>query len=92
MPTPTDLAADLDRLARDTPREDLAALAGVLERAKVAVWARLMTVQGDAAGSGQADGTIGGYGGDAWGSIEERLAIKRELLLHEGVTVAEHDG
>jgi len=35
-----------------------------------------------------ADGTIGGYGGDAWGSREERLAIKRELLLREGVTVA----
>jgi methylated-DNA-[protein]-cysteine S-methyltransferase len=35
-----------------------------------------------------ADGTIGGYGGDAWGSREDRLAIKRELLLREGVTVA----
>ena len=39
-----------------------------------------------------ADGTIGGYGGDAWGSVEERLAMKRDLLLREGVTVAEHDG
>ena len=39
-----------------------------------------------------ADGTIGGYGGDGWGSREERLAIKRDLLLREGVTVAEHDG
>jgi len=39
-----------------------------------------------------ADGTIGGYGGDGWGSVEDRLAIKRELLLREGVTVAEHDG
>jgi O-6-methylguanine DNA methyltransferase len=39
-----------------------------------------------------ADGTIGGYGGDAWGSVEERLAIKRDLLMREGVTVAEHDG
>ncbi len=39
-----------------------------------------------------ADGTIGGYGGDAWGSVEDRLAIKRDLLLREGVTVAEHDG
>jgi O-6-methylguanine DNA methyltransferase len=35
-----------------------------------------------------ADGTIGGYGGDAWGSHEEQLALKRELLLREGVTVA----
>jgi methylated-DNA-[protein]-cysteine S-methyltransferase len=35
-----------------------------------------------------ADGTIGGYGGDAWGSREDRLAIKRALLLREGVTVA----
>jgi methylated-DNA-[protein]-cysteine S-methyltransferase len=35
-----------------------------------------------------ADGTIGGYGGDAWGSREDRLAMKRELLLREGVTVA----
>jgi len=39
-----------------------------------------------------ADGTIGGYGGDAWGSVEDRLAIKRDLLLREGVTVIEHDG
>ena len=35
-----------------------------------------------------ADGTIGGYGGDAWGTREDRLAIKRDLLLREGVTVA----
>lgn len=35
-----------------------------------------------------ADGTIGGYGGDAWGSREERLEIKRALLAREGVTVA----
>ena len=34
-----------------------------------------------------ADGTIGGYGGDAWGSREDRLEIKRELLAREGVTV-----
>ena len=34
-----------------------------------------------------ADGTIGGYGADAWGSREERLAIKRDLLLREGVSV-----
>jgi methylated-DNA-[protein]-cysteine S-methyltransferase len=32
-----------------------------------------------------ADGTIGGYGGDGWGSREERLAIKRALLAGEGV-------
>jgi len=38
-----------------------------------------------------ADGSIGGYGGDAWGSREERLAIKRELLLREGVTLAVPD-
>lgn len=35
-----------------------------------------------------ADGTLGGYGGDGWGGREERLAIKRGLLLREGVTVA----
>ena len=34
-----------------------------------------------------ADGTLGGYGGDAWGSREERLGIKRDLLQHEGVAV-----
>ena len=34
-----------------------------------------------------ADGTLGGYGGDGWGGHEERLAIKRDLLLREGVTV-----
>jgi methylated-DNA-[protein]-cysteine S-methyltransferase len=39
-----------------------------------------------------ADGTIGGYGGDAWGSREDRLAMKRELLRREGVTVAPPDG
>ena len=33
------------------------------------------------------DGTIGGYGGDGWGSREERLAIKRDLLRREGVFV-----
>ena len=32
-----------------------------------------------------ADGTIGGYGGDAWGSHEDRLEIKRALLRREGV-------
>ena len=35
-----------------------------------------------------ADGTIGGYGGDAWGSREERLHIKRALLRREGVEIA----
>jgi O6-methylguanine-DNA--protein-cysteine methyltransferase len=34
-----------------------------------------------------ADGGIGGYGGDGWGSREERLAMKRDLLLREGVVV-----
>jgi O-6-methylguanine DNA methyltransferase len=33
------------------------------------------------------DGTLGGYGGDGWGGREERLRIKRDLLLREGVTV-----
>lgn len=33
------------------------------------------------------DGSIGGYGGDGWGSREERLAMKRDLLRREGVTV-----
>ena len=33
------------------------------------------------------DGTIGGYGSDGWGSRDERLALKRALLLREGVTV-----
>jgi methylated-DNA-[protein]-cysteine S-methyltransferase len=32
-----------------------------------------------------ADGSIGGYGGDAWGSREDRLEIKRALLRREGV-------
>ncbi len=34
-----------------------------------------------------ADGTIGGYGGDAWGSRESALDRKRALLRREGVTV-----
>jgi methylated-DNA-[protein]-cysteine S-methyltransferase len=33
------------------------------------------------------DGTIGGYGGDWFGSRDELLAIKRELLAMEGVTL-----
>src|SRR4051794_10256820 len=36
-----------------------------------------------------ADGTIGGYGGDAWGSREDRLEIKRALLRREGVELEE---
>ncbi len=39
-----------------------------------------------------ADGTLGGYGGDGWGGREARLAIKRDLLLREGVTVAPDRG
>ena len=35
-----------------------------------------------------ANGTIGGYGGDAWGSHEERIEMKRELLRREGVELA----
>ena len=35
-----------------------------------------------------ADGGIGGYGGDWWGSREERLAMKRSLLAREGVAMA----
>jgi O-6-methylguanine DNA methyltransferase len=33
------------------------------------------------------DGSLGGYGGDRWGSREELLVLKRALLEHEGVTV-----
>jgi O-6-methylguanine DNA methyltransferase len=33
------------------------------------------------------DGTLGGYGSDWWGSRESLLAIKRDLLAREGVTV-----
>jgi methylated-DNA-[protein]-cysteine S-methyltransferase len=33
------------------------------------------------------DGSIGGYGGDWFGSRDELLAIKRELLAIEGVTL-----
>jgi methylated-DNA-[protein]-cysteine S-methyltransferase len=33
------------------------------------------------------DGTIGGYGGDWFGSRDELLAIKRELLAREGVVL-----
>ena len=39
-----------------------------------------------------ADGTIGGYGGDAWGSREAALERKRTLLRREGVTVRVDDG
>jgi O-6-methylguanine DNA methyltransferase len=33
------------------------------------------------------DGTLGGYGSDWWGSRESLLAIKRDLLAREGVSV-----
>ncbi|MEO5939602.1 MAG: MGMT family protein, partial [Candidatus Limnocylindrales bacterium] len=33
------------------------------------------------------DGTLGGYGGDWFGTRDELLAIKRELLAREGVTL-----
>ena len=39
-----------------------------------------------------ADGGIGGYGSDGWGSREERLTLKRALLLREGVTIEERAG
>ena len=35
------------------------------------------------------DGTLGGYGGGWWGSREERLGLKRELLAREGVRLPE---
>jgi len=34
-----------------------------------------------------ADGSLGGYGGDAMGSREDRLEMKRELLSREGVAI-----
>ena len=34
-----------------------------------------------------ADGSLGGYGGDWWGTREQLLEIKRELLEREGVTL-----
>jgi methylated-DNA-[protein]-cysteine S-methyltransferase len=37
------------------------------------------------------DGTIGGYGNDGWGSVEDRLTLKRFLLLREGITVRNAD-
>ena len=37
------------------------------------------------------DGTIGGYGSDGWGSVADRLALKRFLLLREGITVRNAD-
>jgi O-6-methylguanine DNA methyltransferase len=33
------------------------------------------------------DGTLGGYGGGWWGSREDRLALKRDLLAREGAAV-----
>jgi methylated-DNA-[protein]-cysteine S-methyltransferase len=38
------------------------------------------------------DGTIGGYGGDWFGSREALLEIKLELLAHEGIRLPAHDG
>jgi O-6-methylguanine DNA methyltransferase len=38
-----------------------------------------------------ADGTLGGYGSDGWGSVADRLALKRFLLLREGITVRNAD-
>jgi methylated-DNA-[protein]-cysteine S-methyltransferase len=35
------------------------------------------------------DGTLGGYGGDAWGSHAERQELKRALLRVEGLTAAD---
>jgi methylated-DNA-[protein]-cysteine S-methyltransferase len=37
------------------------------------------------------DGTIGGYGGDWYGSREELLEIKRELLALEGIQLPARD-
>jgi methylated-DNA-[protein]-cysteine S-methyltransferase len=34
-----------------------------------------------------ADGSLGGYGGGAWGGREAGLELKRELLVREGVTI-----
>ena len=39
-----------------------------------------------------ADGSLGGYGGDALGSREERRQMKRDLLLRERVAVSYPDG
>ena len=33
------------------------------------------------------DGSLGGYGGDWWGGREQLLAIKRELLAREGISI-----
>lgn len=33
------------------------------------------------------DGSLGGYGGDWYGSREEHLALKRELLAREGIAI-----
>ena len=37
------------------------------------------------------DGSIGGYGGDWFGSREELLEIKRELLVREGISLPAAD-
>jgi O-6-methylguanine DNA methyltransferase len=36
------------------------------------------------------DGSIGGYGGEWWGSRDELLAVKRTLLELEGITLPVH--
>jgi O-6-methylguanine DNA methyltransferase len=36
------------------------------------------------------DGGIGGYGGDWWGSREQHLAVKRQLLALEGIRIPAH--
>ena len=38
------------------------------------------------------DGTLGGYGGGWWGGRAAGLALKRELLAREGVTVRSREG
>jgi methylated-DNA-[protein]-cysteine S-methyltransferase len=38
------------------------------------------------------DGTLGGYGGDAWGTHAERQELKRALLRVEGLTAADPSG
>ena len=37
------------------------------------------------------DGTIGGYGGDGWGSRETKIGVKLELLGLEGVSIPARD-
>jgi methylated-DNA-[protein]-cysteine S-methyltransferase len=39
-----------------------------------------------------ADGSLGGWGGDRWGDLKTRLAMKESLLLREGVHVVHRAG